>query len=67
MSMESYIYTRVPLSPIYRVFTGNCGKVMGNNTAAYQVIQLLLYYLCCLMLDISGTNTTHTAEESGNG
>ena len=20
------------------VFTGNCGKVMGNNTAVYQVI-----------------------------
>ena len=25
-----YIYTRV--------FTGNCGKAMGNNTAVYQVI-----------------------------
>ena len=36
----------------YRVFfTGNCGKVMGNNTAVYQVIQLLLYYLYCLTLD----------------
>ena len=23
---------------IYRVFTGNCGKVIGNNTFVYQVI-----------------------------
>ena len=31
---------------IYRVFTGNCGKVMGNNnTAVYQVIQLILFVL----------------------
>ena len=36
----------------YRVFTGNCGKVIGNNTAVYQVIQLLLYYLYCQMLVI---------------
>ena len=30
---------------IYRVFIGNCEKVMGNNTAGYQVIQLLLFVL----------------------
>ena len=25
---------------IYSVFTGNCGKVMGNNTAVHQVIHV---------------------------
>ena len=33
------------------VFTGYCGKVMGSNTAVYEVI-LLFYYLYCLILDI---------------
>ena len=34
----------------------NCGKVMGNNAAVYQVIKLLLYYLYYLMLNIWGKN-----------
>ena len=28
----------------------NCGKVMGNDTAVYQVIQLLSYYLYFLIV-----------------
>ena len=36
------LWGRVKVNRIYKVFTGNCGKVMGN----------LLYYLYCLMLDI---------------
>ena len=28
----------ISLVLLYRVFTGNCGKVMGNNLAVYQVI-----------------------------
>ena len=40
------LWGRVKVNSIYKVFTGNCGKVMGN----------LLYYLYCLMLDIWRTN-----------
>ena len=39
----------------YRV-TGNCGKVIAYDTAVYQVINLLLYHLYCLMLNIWGKN-----------
>ena len=37
----------------------NSGKVMGNNTAVYQVIYLLSYYLYCLMLDILGKHISN--------
>ena len=39
---------------LYRFFSGICGKVMSYNTAVYYVIWLLLYYLYCLLFDISG-------------
>ena len=51
---KRYMYI-ISIYTIYRVFTGNCGKIIGNNTDIYQVISLL-YHLYCLMLDISGKN-----------
>ena len=34
-----YIYAYM----LHRVFTGNCGKVVGNNTAVYQLYSY--YYI----------------------
>ena len=36
----------------YRVFTGNCGKVMGNNTAVYQVTVCIVIILLFVSFNV---------------
>ena len=35
-SQRKLNFTETRDAMLYRIFTGNCGKVMGNNTAVYQ-------------------------------